>query len=201
MMPSQPPPHCRPLTRTIATLALLWAALPSGCSPEAAPADAPTEPPAAAAPDEAPPADAPPADAPLATVTAPEGASVRFVAPADGAVVKGPAVDGKVEVAVQMGAEGIAVKAAGPVEAGSGHHHILVDVEGVAAGQVVPKSDQHLHFGQGQTEAKLALAPGPHTLRLQFADGIHRSYGPALGTQIAITVEAEGAAPTPPVEK
>lgn len=124
----------------------------------------------------------------------PEGASVRFVSPADGATVTGPLVDGKVEVAVQMGVEGMALKPAGEVEAGTGHHHILVDTQPVPAGTAVPADEQHIHFGKAQTEAKLQLAPGQHVLMLQFADGMHRSYGPQVSARIAITVEAAGGA-------
>jgi hypothetical protein len=40
------------------------------------------------------------------------------------------------------------------------------------------------------------LAPGEHTLHLQLADGIHRSYGPKLENTIKLTV-AEGLPNTP----
>jgi hypothetical protein len=142
---------------------------------------------------------APPPAAELPAV--PAGAKVMFKEPADGAKVQGPLENGKVSVHVQMGADGIAIKPAGAVEAGSGHHHVLVDVEPEAMGAVVPKDEQHLHFGQGQTEATLLLSPGEHTLRLQLADGIHRSYGPQLSASIKITVAAAGSVGTPPAEK
>ena len=129
----------------------------------------------------------------------PAGAKVSFVVPRDGEKVAGVLANGKVAVKVQMGAEGIAIKPAGPVEAGSGHHHVLIDAQAPAAGEVVPKDETHLHFGQAQTEADIALAPGEHTLTMQLADGIHRSYGPQLSTTIKITVVGAGtveAAPT-----
>jgi len=122
----------------------------------------------------------------------PAGAKVAFVAPRDGEKIAGPLENGKVSVKVQMGAEGIAIKPAGPIEAGSGHHHILIDADPIAAGIVVPKDDTHLHFGQGQTDANVALAPGEHTLTMQLADGIHRSYGPTLAATIKINVAAAG---------
>jgi hypothetical protein len=128
--------------------------------------------------------------APLPAI--PAGAKVFFVEPADGARVQGPLENGKVAVHVKMGAEGIVIKPAGAVEAGSGHHHILVDVDPIPGTSIVPKDERHLHFGQGQTEATLALAPGEHTLRLQLADGMHRSYGPDLAASIKITVAATG---------
>jgi Domain of unknown function (DUF4399) len=118
----------------------------------------------------------------------PEGAAVSFIEPADGAKVEGPAVDGKVSVPVKMGATNLTVKPAGQIEAGSGHHHLLIDTTPDPEGAVVAKDEQHQHYGQGQTEATLQLTPGEHTLQLQFADGIHRSYGPKLASTIKITV-------------
>jgi hypothetical protein len=52
----------------------------------------------------------------------------------------------------------------------------------------VPADAQHIHYGLGQTEADLRLEPGPHTLRLQFADGAHRSYGSQVHTLIHVNV-------------
>jgi hypothetical protein len=160
---------------------------PSEPAPE--PAAAPVAPSAAAPPHEIHPPAAPDV---AAMPEIPTGAKVFFVEPADGAKVQGPLENGKVAVHVKMGAEGIAIKPAGAVEAGSGHHHILVDADAEPVATIVPKDEQHLHFGQGQTEATLALAPGEHTLRLQLADGIHRSYGPALAASIKVTVAATG---------
>ncbi|MEM6956514.1 MAG: DUF4399 domain-containing protein [Myxococcota bacterium] len=121
-------------------------------------------------------------------------ARVMFVGIEDGATVTGPLVDGKVSVHVGMGVEGAEVRPAGAITAGTGHHHIIVDGEGLPHGTPVPADDTHIHFGGGQTEADLQLTPGEHTLLLQFADGAHRSYGPDLTARIAITV-AEGEAP------
>ncbi len=121
------------------------------------------------------------AKAEAASDAIPEGAKVMFVAPADGATIKGP-------VKVQMGVEGMTVKPAGTLEAKTGHHHIIVDDKSIEKGTVVPADETHIHFGKGQTETELTLAPGKHTLTLQFADGAHQSYGPQLSTTITITV-------------
>ena len=80
------------------------------------------------------------------------------------------------------------MKPAGALVAGTGHHHVIVDGQPVEQGEVVPKDDTHIHFGDGSTETELELAPGEHTLTLQFADGMHRSYGRALSKTITITV-------------
>jgi hypothetical protein len=135
----------------------------------------------------------------IALPPVPPGAKVMFVTPRDGEKVTGPLENGKVSVKVQMGAEGIAIKPAGPVETGSGHHHILIDAEPMSAGEVVPKDDTHLHFGQGQTEANLPLTTGEHTLTMQLADGIHRSYGPQLATTIKINVVGAGTVAAEPI--
>lgn len=140
---------------------------------------------------EAPPAALPAADPAAAMPAVPEGAKVAFIEPQPDTAVKGPLTDGKVEVKVKMGTEGIEVKPAGEVVPNSGHHHLLLDTEPSPAGQVVPKDETHLHFGGGETETTIALTPGSHTLTLQFADGIHRSYGPPLSATIKIEVSAE----------
>jgi hypothetical protein len=118
----------------------------------------------------------------------PAGAKVSFVDLKDGSSVEGPVIDGKVKVLVKMAAENILVKPAGQIEAGSGHHHLLIDTESTPKGTVVGQDPQHLHFGKGQTEAEIELTPGEHTLELQFADGIHRAYGPELSAKIKVTV-------------
>ncbi len=175
----------------------LWFVVMAACAcgnkaSEPAPSAQPAATPAVPSPAAAAPATPAPA-APLAALPAvPAGAKVSFVEPKDGEKVEGPLENGKVFVPVKMAAEGIAVKPAGPVDAGSGHFHILIDTDPVPAGTIVPKDEQHLHFGKGQSEARLELTPGSHTLQLQLADGIHRSYGPQLATSIKIDVVAAG---------
>ena len=113
----------------------------------------------------------------------PAGAKVVFKNLKNGVSVKSP-------FKVEMGTEGIKVDTAGPVIAGVGHHHLLIDAEdSLAAGTMVPKDSTHLHFGKGQTETELKLAPGKHKLTLQFADGLHRSYGGKLAATITVDVK------------
>jgi hypothetical protein len=181
----------RPITFTLATLVLCACGSKPSETESAAPPAAPTAPPVAPAAQPTPPPTPPPAALP----DVPPGAKVAFIEPADGAKIEGPLENGKVSVQVKMSADSILVKPAGAVEAGSGHHHILIDAEPVAAGMPVPKDDQHLHFGKGQTEAIVPLTPGEHVLSLQFADGIHRSYGSALSASIKVTAVAAGTLP------
>ena len=108
---------------------------------------------------------------------------VSFSSPADGATVTGP-------VHVTLAAENFTVEPAGEVKPGAGHLHIMVDTACLAAGEVITKDDTHLHYGQGQLEADLELAPGAHTLCLQAADGAHTALaGHGMTQQITITVE------------
>lgn len=113
----------------------------------------------------------------------PSGAKVMFKGLKNGATVSSP-------LKVQMVADGIKTDTSGPVLASSGHHHLFIDAEdSLPAGTVVPKDSAHLHFGNAQTETEVKLTPGKHKLTLQFADGLHRSYGSKLSTTITVNVK------------
>lgn len=113
----------------------------------------------------------------------PKGAKVFFVNLKNGQKIKSP-------FKVQMGVSGIALDSAGTIKPGSGHHHILIDNgDSLALGTVVPKDSTHLHYGNAQKEAELKLTPGQHKLTLQYADGIHRSYGGKLASSVTVTVQ------------
>jgi hypothetical protein len=113
----------------------------------------------------------------------PAGAKVYFKNLKDGQTVKSP-------VKIEMGVDGMKLDTAGAIVAGTGHHHLLIDAgDSIPAGQVVPKDAAHLHFGKAQSTAEVTLSPGKHVLTLQFADGIHRSYGGALAKTIDVTVK------------
>ncbi len=120
----------------------------------------------------------------------PAGASVSFLAPEEGDTLVGEGASDGVTVALEFGAENIEIGPAGEVQAGFGHHHVLIDAEAAPSGEAVPADDTHIHYGGGQTSAKIQLSPGDHTLTLQLADGLHRSYGPALSSTIHVHVKA-----------
>jgi len=86
-----------------------------------------------------------------------------------------------------MQAIGYEIEEAGEVEEGSGHFHIMVDVECVPVGEIIPSDDDHKHYGKAQLETELELGPGEHTLCLQVGDGIHTAT--ELVETIQITVE------------
>ena len=90
---------------------------------------------------------------------------------------------------VEMGVVGMQVEPAGEVKEGFGHHHILINQEYWPTGEVIPASDTTIHFGKGQTNTSLELAPGEYTISLQFADGVHSSYGPDMAASIKVTVK------------
>lgn len=115
-------------------------------------------------------------------VTVTERRAVFFVEPGDGATVSRP-------VTVKFGVEGLTVELAGEVNENAGHHHIVIDADLPPGGQPVPSDDQHLHFGKGQTEAEIELAPGEHTLTLVFADGAHIPYDPPITATIKVIVQ------------
>jgi hypothetical protein len=108
--------------------------------------------------------------------------SVSFVEPANGAVVSSP-------FAVKFAVAGMEVMPAGDITANTGHHHLLINADPVKLGDVVPVDETHIHFGKGQTETEVKLPPGNYTLTMQFANGLHQSYGPAMSTSIKVTVK------------
>ncbi len=75
----------------------------------------------------------------------------------------------------------------------TGHHHLLIDTTLTDEEKqfAIPKDDQHLHFGGGQTETVLQLSPGQHTLQLVFGDMNHELHKPAgiMSDKITITVQ------------
>jgi hypothetical protein len=54
----------------------------------------------------------------------------------------------------------------------------------------VPNDRNHLHFGAGETEVRVELAPGPHTLQLLLADKDHIPHDPPVySKKITVTVK------------
>ena len=107
---------------------------------------------------------------------------VFFKWPKDGSTVASP-------VFIDMGLEGMIVEPAGKVKSGFGHHHLLINQKFWPEGSVIPTSDTTLHYGQGQTDTSIELDPGTYILSLQFADGVHASYGEKMSATIKINVE------------
>ena len=107
---------------------------------------------------------------------------VFFKWPKNGSTVASP-------VFIDMGVEGMEIEPAGLVKEGFGHHHILINQKFWPKGQVIPTSDSTLHYGKGQTDASIELDPGKYVISLQFADGVHVSFGEEMSESIEINVE------------
>ncbi|WP_425393729.1 DUF4399 domain-containing protein [Aliagarivorans taiwanensis] len=89
-----------------------------------------------------------------------------------------------------FGLKGMGVAPAGIEASNTGHHHLIVDAPTPAAGAPIPADANHLHFGGGQTETTIELAPGEHTLQLVLGDFLHRPHDKAVVSEvITITVE------------
>lgn len=115
-------------------------------------------------------------------VVAPAGAALYFVNLKNGDVVTSP-------VLVQFGLRGLGVAPAGVDKENTGHHHLLIDVAEVDVNSALPMSDTIRHFGGGQTEARVELKPGTHTLQLLLADHNHIPHHPAvISDRITVTV-------------
>jgi len=121
----------------------------------------------------------------------PAGARVFFINLKDGDTVAAP-------VTVVFGIEGMDVAPAGSDMPNSGHHHLLVDRAPLGEGPDgaeelnanLPADASHIHFGKGQTETVLELAPGPHTLQLVLGDANHIPHNPpVVSDHITITVK------------
>ncbi|MFK8051427.1 MAG: DUF4399 domain-containing protein [Woeseiaceae bacterium] len=118
----------------------------------------------------------------LPRTAAPENGAVFFVSPKDGDTVTSP-------VTIKFGASNVAVVAAGNDAPMSGHHHLIIDAPLPDLTQPIPKNDQYRHFGGGQTETTIELAPGNYTLQMLMGDHFHIPHEPAITSDtITITV-------------
>jgi hypothetical protein len=115
----------------------------------------------------------------------PSGATVGFANLADGDVVS-PGFT------VRFTISGMGIAPAGVEVENTGHFHLLIDLETLPdMDGPLPATPQILHFCQGQSEAKLDLAEGPHTLRVMLADHLHVPHDPpVISDPIRITVAA-----------
>jgi hypothetical protein len=103
------------------------------------------------------------------------GRRVFFVQPKNGDTVKTLST-------LRFGNEGVTIAAVPPgeltpeqVRPGMTHYHIGIDTDCLPAGQVIPKADPWIHFGDGKNEIEMQLKPGQHKLVLQSGDDMHRT--------------------------
>ena len=107
------------------------------------------------------------------STAAPGGGKVFFSEPKDGATVKSP-------VHIVFASDMFTIAAVPPgeiapeaVRANTGHYHLGVDTDCLAAGSVIPKANPWVHFGQGNNSIDMQLTPGPHKLVVQAGDDRH----------------------------
>jgi len=118
----------------------------------------------------------------LPRTPAPPDAELYFISPQDGDTVTSP-------VTVRFGLRGMGVAPAGINMESTGHHHLLIDTELPPFNLPVPADAQHVHFGKGQTETTIELAPGTHRLQLLLGDFRHVPHDPAVvSSAIMVTV-------------
>lgn len=119
----------------------------------------------------------------LPRTPSPAAAELYFISPADGATVPK-------RFEVRFGLRGMGVAPAGIELEGTGHHHLLIDVDGIDFTKPLPADERHLHFGRGQTETVVELPPGRHTLQLVLGDHRHVPHDPpVVSRRITVTVE------------
>lgn len=104
----------------------------------------------------------------------PENAQVYFIWPQNGTVIHG----GKFWV--RMGLRNMGVAPKGVDRLHTGHHHLLIDTDLPPMGEPIPSDRNHLHFGAGETEARVELPPGKHTLQLLLGDQDHKPHDPPV---------------------
>jgi hypothetical protein len=122
------------------------------------------------------------APAATAATPSPPNAEAYIIWPPDGAVITG----GKLWV--RMGLRNMGVCPKGVELPNVGHHHLLIDTE-LAPDAQIPSDRNHLHFGAGETEARLELPPGKHTLQMFLGDHDHMPHDPPVySRKITITV-------------
>lgn len=105
-----------------------------------------------------------------------------IVSPADGATVDSP-------VTVVFGLSGYGVAPAGTVKEKTGHHHLIIDAPLPDMAEPIPANDHYRHFGGGQTQTTVSLAPGKHTLQLLLGDHAHLPHAQPIHSEVVtITV-------------
>lgn len=93
---------------------------------------------------------------------------------------------------IKMGVKGMEVEPANSgVNKNKGHHHLLIDtLSFISPGTLIPMVDKRIiHFGGGQTEYTVDLSPGKHQISMQFANGLHSSYGIRMSKTVTVEVQ------------
>jgi len=114
---------------------------------------------------------------------APTDAYLYIIWPQDGQRIRGG-------FWCRFGLRNMGIARAGDKTDNAGHHHLLVDApDALKPGDVIPSDKNHMHFGAGQTEARIELPAGKHTLQLVLGDAEHKVFNPpVVSKKVTITV-------------
>ncbi len=114
---------------------------------------------------------------------APTTANLYIISPENGQTVPE-------NFTVKFGLSGMGIAPAGINQEGTGHHHLLIDVDELPSlTEALPATAHIKHFGGGQTEAMVSLPPGEHTLQLLLGNYSHVPHdNPVLSQKIEVTV-------------
>ena len=106
-----------------------------------------------------------------------------FIEPKDGSINTST-------VEIKFGLKGFGVAPAGYNIPNTGHHHLIIDADLPNLNIPIPANQNYVHFGLGQTETTINLAPGTHTLRLLMGNYLHIPHTePIYSEEITITVK------------
>ena len=107
----------------------------------------------------------------------PKNAYLYIGWPNDGEVVR------KNNFRVWFGLRNMGIAPAGTEKPKTGHHHLIVDAPLPPMDEEIPADKNHLHFGKGQTETRITLPSGTHTLQLLLGDLDHIPHNPPVVSQ------------------
>jgi hypothetical protein len=99
--------------------------------------------------------------------------NVYFINLKDGDKLESP-------IFIQFGLSGMGVAPAGTNREGTGHHHLLINIDDIDISRPIPSSSNHIHFGGGQTETTIDLPSGVYTLQLLLGNMSHIPHNPPV---------------------
>jgi hypothetical protein len=124
-----------------------------------------------------------------ALTPAPPDAAVYFIYPRNGDVIFPTTT-------VRFGLRNMGVAPAGVAKPNTGHHHLIINAPTPPLDEAIPADLNHIHLGGGQTERRITLPRGEHTLQLIFTDENHVPHDPPiLSERIRVTVAPGGRRP------
>ena len=91
---------------------------------------------------------------------------------------------------VIFGLSNMGVAPAGIDIENTGHHHLLINLDSLPdLTKPLPANSNIIHFGKGETETKITLEPGTHTLQLLLGNYLHIPHNkPLLSQKITVRV-------------